>query len=158
MVNCWISLLSIRASLRQLYAGLTKVQNNCIHLKQLILYCNTTITLLLLLIKSKFNSSISDHFKTLANTSVCHIQIWKFLRISRFISLLVLAQSSLLLSMLYYLLLHVEAFPTADSIHVFEGLVFWICFLAKVQVFFLCGGHPVRITTDGLQTGGKGVY
>lgn len=65
--------------------------------------------------------------------------------------LLILAESSLLLSMLHYLLFHVESFATAHSIHVLEGLVFRVRFLTKVQIFFLCGGNPVRITTDCLQ-------
>lgn len=67
-----------------------------------------------------------------------------------FSSLFVLAQSSLLLCVLYCLLLHVEAFAATDSVHVFEGLICGVRFLTKVQIFFLCGGNPVRITADRL--------
>lgn len=65
-------------------------------------------------------------------------------------SLLVLAECSLFLCVLHYLLLHVEAFAAADSIHVFEGLVGGVGFLSKVQIFFLSGGNPVWITGDDL--------
>lgn len=67
-----------------------------------------------------------------------------------FSSLFVLAQSSLLLCVLYCLLLHVEAFAATDSVHVFEGLICRVRFLTKVQIFFLCGGNPVWITADRL--------
>lgn len=72
------------------------------------------------------------------------------MKIFHFISL-VLAESSLLLRVLHYLLLHVESFATPHGIHVLEGLVFRVCFLTKVQIFFLRGGNPVRIATDCLQ-------
>lgn len=78
----------------------------------------------------------------------CHFK-WKYFYLIWF--LLILAESSLLLSMLHYLLFHVESFATAHSIHVLEGLVFRVRFLTKVQIFFLRGGNPVRITTDCLQ-------
>lgn len=75
-----------------------------------------------------------------------------------FSSLLVLTECSLLLCMLYYLLLHIEAFAAADSVHVFEGLVGGVGFLPEVQVFFLGSGNPVWITADhlGHRGGGEG--
>lgn len=65
-------------------------------------------------------------------------------------SLLVLSECSLLLCVLYNLLLHIEAFAAADSVHVFEGLVGRVCFFSEVQVFFLGGGNPAWITADHL--------
>lgn len=64
--------------------------------------------------------------------------------------LFVLAQCPLFLSMLHYLLLHIEAFAAAHTVHVFQSLVFRVCFLTKVQVFLFCGGNPVGITADHL--------
>lgn len=46
--------------------------------------------------------------------------------------LFVLAQCPLFLSMLHDLLLHVEAFAPAHAVHVFQSLVFRVCFLTKV--------------------------
>lgn len=68
----------------------------------------------------------------------------------RFSSLLVLAECSLLLCVLDYLLLHVEAFAAADSVHVFQGLVCRVGFLPEVQVFFFCGGNPAWVAADHL--------
>lgn len=75
---------------------------------------------------------------------------------STFLLLLVLAQCPLFLSMLHYLLLHVEAFATAHAVRVFQSLVLRVCFLTKVQVFFFCGGNPVGITADHLMHRGGG--
>lgn len=80
---------------------------------------------------------------------VCHVISDENI-LFQFLSL-VLAESPLLLRMLHDLLLHVESFTTPYGIHVLEGLVFRVCFLTKVQIFFLRGGNPVRITTDCLQ-------
>lgn len=68
----------------------------------------------------------------------------------RAFNLFVLAQCPLFLSVLHYLLLHVEAFATAHTVHIFQSLVFIVCFLTKVQVFFFCCGNPVRIAADHL--------
>lgn len=68
----------------------------------------------------------------------------------RSFGLFVLAQRPLLLGVLHDLLLHVEAFTAADTVHVLERLVLRVRLLTKVQVFFFCGGNPVGITADHL--------
>lgn len=73
----------------------------------------------------------------------------------RALNLFVLAQCPLFLSVLHYLLLHVEAFAAAHAVHVFQSLVFGVCFLTKVQVFLFCGGNPVRIAADHLMHRGE---
>lgn len=110
-----------------------------------------TFGCLFVFLSTKISGSFQRHFRTkkTRKTCVCHI-ISNGNLLFDLLSL-VLAESSLLLGVLHYLLFHVESFATAHSIHVLEGLVFRVCFLAKVQIFFLRGGNPVRITTDCLQ-------
>ena len=89
------------------------------------------------LIRGKISSAFSRQAEEEAGV------LWAFY-------LFVLAQCPLLLSMLHYLLLHVEAFAAAHAVHVFQSQIFRVRFLTEVQVFFFCGGNPVRITADHL--------
>ncbi len=48
------------------------------------------------------------------------------------LALFVLAESSLFFRMLYDLLLHVEAFASANGVHVLQSLIGRVCFFSKV--------------------------
>ena len=64
---------------------------------------------------------------------------------------LVFGQRPLLFRMLYDLLLHVKSLSPSHRIHVTQGPIFRVSFLAIVRIFLLRCWHPEGIRIDDLQ-------